>query len=247
MKILLLDIETAPHKAYVWGLFKQNINPEWLEESGGILCWAARWYGQEEMLSASLVEGRRAMIRKMHRLLNEADAVVHYNGTKFDIPTLNKEFAELGMTPPSPYKQVDLYKVVKRAFRFASNKMDYVAEALGLPRKTKHRGIPLWREVMAKNKFAMAEMQDYNQQDVVVLEALYVKLLPWIHNHPNHAVYSDVKSCPKCGSEHFQRRGTQVTRTRKYVRYQCNTCGAWFRSNKAAPQIAMVDSQIRDD
>ena len=32
------------------------------------------------------------MVSRVHGLLDDADVVCHYNGKKFDIPTLNREF-----------------------------------------------------------------------------------------------------------------------------------------------------------
>ena len=84
------------------------------------------------------------MLEGIHSLLDEADAVCHYNGTKFDMPTLNKEFLVHRMTPPPPMKQIDLLRVVKSQFRFPSNKLDYVAQRLGLGKKKDHEGHTLW-------------------------------------------------------------------------------------------------------
>jgi hypothetical protein len=44
-KILVLDIETAPMKAAIWGMWQQNINVKMMEEAGYILCWSAKWLG----------------------------------------------------------------------------------------------------------------------------------------------------------------------------------------------------------
>ena len=124
MKILLLDIETAPNTAYVWGLFKQNISISQIVDSSAMLCWAAKWLDNEDVMFSSIMGGRKKMLQRIHKLLDEADAVVHYNGSRFDIPTLNKEFLEAGMSPPSPYAQVDLLKTARQQFRFPSNKLD---------------------------------------------------------------------------------------------------------------------------
>ncbi len=35
---------------------------------------------------------RKSMLKSIHSLMDEADAIVHYNGNRFDIPMLNKEF-----------------------------------------------------------------------------------------------------------------------------------------------------------
>ena len=234
MKILFLDIETAPNKAYVWGFFDQNISASQVEASSYVLCWAAKWLGNSEMHFASVQKDHaKKMLAGMHRLLDEADVVVHYNGLKFDIPTLNKEFIKNGYMPPSPYKQLDLLMVARRAFRFESNKLNYVASALKIGSKVKHEGFELWVKCMAGDEKAWAKMERYNRGDVTLLEKLYRRLRPWIVRHPNLGAHKDGIACPKCGGEKVQRRGEQVAQTKTYLRYHCQTCSAWFRGNKA--------------
>lgn len=174
------------------------------------------------------------MLKKIHRLLTEADAVVHYNGDKFDIPVLNTEFILHGMTPPAPSKQIDLYKVVKGRFRFASNKLEFVSKALGIGQKRKTGGHELWVKCMANDDAAWRTMTSYNIKDVVLLERAYNKFKPWITHHANHNLYVEEGKvvCPNCGEDKFQRRGFSYTTTGKYRRYVCKSCGAWFRNNK---------------
>lgn len=234
MKTLFLDIETSPNLATVWGLFKQNIGINQLIDSSYTLCWAAAWAGDDTIYFDSVHQSaRRSMVKSVHKLLDEADVVVHYNGTSFDIPVLNREFLMHGLLPPSPYKQVDLLRVVRKKFRFTSNKMDYVARQLGLEGKTKHTGHELWLKCMEKDPEAWALMEEYNLNDVVVLEELYNTLLPWISNHPNRSVYDEATVCPTCGGKQLQRRGYQITTTGKYQRFQCSTCGTWSRAIKS--------------
>jgi DNA polymerase elongation subunit (family B)/predicted RNA-binding Zn-ribbon protein involved in translation (DUF1610 family) len=235
MKILLLDIETAPNTAYVWGLFKENIPLQRIIDSGYVMCWAAKWLGEEEMFFGSIHHSRpKTMLKAIHRLLEEADAVVHYNGTRFDIPTLNKEFLLHGMNPPSTYKQVDLLNTARQRFRFTSNKLDYVAKALGVGKKTDHAGFQLWVDCMAGDPAAWGEMEEYNKNDVVLLEEVYYKFLPWIKGHPNTGLYEGAEdnTCPNCGGTHLVKRGFSFTVTNKYQRYQCRDCGTWSRSRK---------------
>lgn len=171
------------------------------------------------------------MLRQIHALLDEADIVVHYYGSKFDIPTLNKEFVKHEMAPPSPYRQIDLKLVVQRAFRFESNKLDYVASALGFGKKIK-TDFQLWIGCMNGDKKCWADMESYNRHDVVLLEKVYVRLLPWIEKHPSYSAFVQGLCCPKCGSTKTQSRGAQVTQMSTYTRYHCQACGAWFRDNK---------------
>lgn len=232
MKTLLLDIETAPNLVHVWGLYDQNVGINQIQASGYVLCWAAKWHKSKDVMFDSVKQSTpKRMLKRIHALIDEADVVVHYNGTKFDVPTLNKEFIVHGMTPPSPYKQVDLLRTARGQFRFPSNKLDYIGQALGLGAKLKHTGHELWTKCMAKDPAAWEEMEAYNRQDVVLLEMVYDRLTPWIRNHPNHGVYDEpgIPVCPNCGGHHLQRRGFARTVANKYARYQCTACGTWTR------------------
>ena len=228
MKVLLLDIETAPLTCYSWGLYKQNINPDNVIEQGYTLCWAANWLGQKEVLFSSLPkEGRKEMILGIHSLLDEADAVIHYNGTKFDIPTLNHEFLFEGLDPPSPYFEIDLLKTARQRFRLPSNKLDYVARPLGLQGKVKHMGLKLWHDCMEGCPKAWRVMERYNKQDVNLLEDVYNRFLPWVKQHPNwgHYVSGEVV-CAKCGSGRVKKNGIERSTIVPYQRYKCTDCGS---------------------
>jgi len=192
MKILLLDIESSPNVAHVWGLWQQNVGINQLMESSYVLCWAAKWLGDKKIMFDSVHQSNpKKMLKGIYDLLDAADAVIHYNGTKFDIPTLNKEFLLHSYAPPSPYKQIDLLRVARSQFRFPSNKLDYVAQRLGLGKKTHHEGHELWVKCMNGDDSAWKIMEKYNKQDVVLLESVYHRILPWIKNHPNHNLFTD--------------------------------------------------------
>ena len=241
MRILLLDIETSPNTAHVWGLYKQTISISQLQESSYVMCWAAKWLDESEVYFSSVVqESHKKMLKGVHKLLEEADAVIHYNGTKFDIPTLNKEFLKHGMFPPSSYKQIDLLRTARQQFRFPSNKLDYVAFSLGLGKKHKHEGHELWVKCMAKDTEAWKVMEIYNKQDVLLLEKVYYKLLPWIKNHPNRNLYSGVEEdvCTTCGSPEIKKRGFVYSSVSSYQRYRCSACGTWMRSRNATKAVS---------
>jgi DNA polymerase elongation subunit (family B) len=234
MKILLLDIETSPNLAYVWGIWEQNVNVNHMVSSSTTLCWAAKWLGDKKVMFDSVHQSsEKQMLKGIHKLLEEADVVVHYNGKKFDVPTLNKEFLLNGMKPPAPYKQIDMLQQSRGAFRFQSNKLDYVAQQLGLGKKTKHEGFQLWVKCMAGDSASWKKMKSYNMNDVVLLEKVYQRMLPWISGHPNHGAYGSGAVCTNCGGESLQKRGIAVTTKGKYPRLQCTDCGAWMRGATA--------------
>lgn len=226
MKILTLDIETSPNLAYVWGMFKQNVGLNQLIDTTEILSVAAKWLDNDQTMFWSKFQGKDVMLKGVHDVLMQADAVVTYNGARFDIPHLNREFLLAGMMPPDSYHNIDLLRVVKRRFRFTSNKLDHIASQLGLGNKVSHSGFDLWVRCMANDKEAWQEMEGYNRHDVVLTEQVYLKLLPWITNHPNHAAFtdSDRPVCPNCGSEHVIKNGYCTTPTLRYQRYRCAKC-----------------------
>jgi predicted RNA-binding Zn-ribbon protein involved in translation (DUF1610 family) len=235
MRILLLDLETSPNLAYVWGLWQQNVSVNQMVSSTEVICFGARWYGQKKVQFSSIHhDGKEAMLKAIHELLDQADAVVGWNSASFDIKHLNREFLENGLLPPSPHKDIDLMRVAKQKFRFPSNKLEYVANKLGVGSKVKHSGFDLWVKCMAGDDKAWREMKKYQIQDVNLLVDLYDKLLPWIKNHPNRALIDGrPEACVSCGGDHLQSRGTEVTSSGAYARFQCQNCGKWQRGAKS--------------
>lgn len=229
MRILLLDTETSPSTAYVWSIWKENIPLARLIDSSELLCFSAKWLDKDDIIFDSIYNSTRmCMLKKIHQLLSEADAVVHYNGNNFDIPVLNKEFIIHGFDPPAPYKNIDLLRTVREQFKFVSNKLDYVCEKLNLGKKIE-TDFRLWVDCMNLNPAAWKRMEEYNRHDVKLLENLYRTLRPWIKGHPNHGTYNQVSCCPNCGSINFHYRGYAHTLTRTYKRCKCKDCGTWFR------------------
>jgi DNA polymerase elongation subunit (family B) len=238
MKVLVLDIEISPVVATVWGLFNQNINIGNILGNSEVLCWSAKWLGSDTTYFSSVqMTSKRKMLKEIYQLLEEADAVVSYNGVSFDLKILNKEFALLGWNRPSPYKNIDMLKVVRSQFRFTSNKLGYVGPLFGLGGKAKHTGHQLWLDCMNPKSENYKEswkiMEEYNIQDVNLLEELYEKLKGWVPNHPSHSALQNDHVCPNCGGYHLQKRGTAITTTLSYQRWQCKDCGAWSRSKIA--------------
>lgn len=234
MKILYLDIETTPILGTFWNLFPKYIPIGQIKEPTQVLCWAAKWEGDREIIFRSVKD--KECIKDMWDLVDEADAVVHYNGKSFDMKHLNREFLLAGLPPPSSYHQIDLLSAVRQNFKFASNKLDWVCRELGLGSKIKHTGIELWYGCMEGNANDWKVMERYNKQDVRLLPKLYKLLLPWIKGHPNVGMYiDDPKSptCTNCGSRDLVKKGTQHnTKTASYDRYSCKKCGTPLRSRK---------------
>jgi DNA polymerase elongation subunit (family B) len=247
VKVLALDIETAPNSVHVWGLFNQNVGVSQIMQTGRVMCFAAKWLGQKGVTFYSEhTHGHRETIDAAYALIGEADAVLTYNGRSFDLPTLNREFLKYGLTPPAPYADIDLLLVMRKRFRFSSNKLDHICRELELGSKTKHAGHELWVQCMNADPKAWKVMEKYNRQDVLLLEKLYQRILPWIDQHPNVGLYlnCDTPACTNCGSHNLQSRGLQASRTHKYKRFHCQECGTWTRSRFTETPKSRVLTQI---
>lgn len=229
MKTLAIDIETSPNAADLWGLWNQNIGINQLRDSSRVICAAAQWDGEDEVKFFSEWQDRDEMLLGVWSLMDEADVIVHYNGQRFDVPHLNREFLQNDFYPPSPYKQVDLYREIKKTFSFPSYKLAYVAPALGVGEKVGHEGHDLWIKVLAGDRDARDRMKAYNCQDTALLLPLYHQVRPWIPT-PSYGAMSGEDVCPACGSSDLTREGHAYTQTGKYQRYMCGQCGKWSRS-----------------
>lgn len=231
-RILTLDIETTPNVAHTWGLWDQNIGLNQLVQVGGLLCLVAKWYDEPDPIFLSeWGDGRDGMVREAWRLLDEADYVVGFNSQSFDVKHLNREFALLGLPKPRPFRNVDLLLTARRHFRFASNKLDFIAGQLGLGHKVKHEGHDLWKACMAGDSGAQQRMEEYNVQDVLLTEQLFDRLRPWLGSQLNLGLYAPVGSvvCPSCGSEDLLAEGSVETGVSRYLAQRCNACGAVSR------------------
>jgi len=186
MRILLLDIETAPNLVAVFSLKQDYINPRYIMKHGYTLCFTAKWLGEKAVTFRKAPDSHIGMLRCVHKMLSQADAVVHYNGKKFDIPTLNAEFLLHGLEPIEGLVEIDLYRLVRRKFNFPSYKLDYVCRRLGIGKKVRHEGWDLWRRCMdpdhPKHKQSWRNMERYNKGDVILLEKLYKVLRPWFNS-----------------------------------------------------------------
>lgn len=240
-KVLVYDIEVSPNVAFIWRLWDQNVSLSQLESEWHVMSWAAKWLDEDKVMYADQrkkrkMEDDRAILKKIWKLLDQADVVITYNGKKFDEKKLNARFLLHGFKPPSSYQHLDLYKVAKKHFGFNSNKLSYLTDKLcEKHKKSDHKkfpGIELWRECLARNEEAWKEMEKYNKLDVLSLEELYHKIIPW-DNSINFNLYhdEDTNVC-KCGSTDFAKNGFAYTPRGKFQRYTCKKCGAEGRTSK---------------
>jgi hypothetical protein len=234
-RILTIDIENSPIKADVWGLWQNNVSLNQIREVGQVISFAAKWYGQPKVeFRSDFHDGHDAMVKRSHELYDEADIIYGWNSHRFDGPHLKREWLLAGLGPVSPYKDVDLMLVAKREFKFASNKLDFIAQQLGVGSKLAHQGHTLWRRCEENDPAAWAIMRKYNIQDTKITEAVADVLRPWIKGHPIMGVMAtpDEQSCVRCGSLELRKTDkTYRVNLIDYVLYQCK-CGGYVKGER---------------
>jgi DNA polymerase III epsilon subunit-like protein len=241
-RILLFDLETAADISLHFGRWKQNISQKNVVKSGGyILCAAWKYLGDSKISSISLTPEEidngddSRIIATFFELYEDADAVVAHNSKGFDHKVLQAR-ATANYFPALPVvKVLDTLEIAKKSFRLPSNKLGDVAEYFGLETKLDTSGITLWKEVQFGNKQAMKDMLQYCEQDVVVLEQVYLRI-----RHAGKAgsdfnaglYYNDEKlRCRTCGSDDIHLTGrVAATSLSLFEEYRCDSCGAVHRN-----------------
>ena len=251
-KVLVFDIETSPIISYTWALFDQNIGLNQIVQDWNVLSWSAKWlesedetvvYGPhrkimyEDLRASRDVHNDKNLLKGIRKLLDEADVVITQNGVAFDSKKLNARFLLNKIPKPSSYKHIDTLKIAKSVFKFTSNKLEYMTDKLCTKykkiTKRKYAGFELWKECLKGNLDAWKEMEVYNKHDVLSLEELYYKLIPWDTTSVNFNLYHDgIETVCKCGSRDYKRNGYAYTSTGKFTRYKCLSCGSETRDRK---------------
>jgi hypothetical protein len=241
-RLLCWDIERVPHLGYHWGLFDQNIGLSQLVLPGETVCFAARWYGEPKskvIFRSTFHHGKQAMIDEAFRLLDAADGLVSWNGASFDTRHMKTEIVLTRTDRPSPAKEVDLLRTARHHFKFASNKLEFVAEALGVGKKMVHEGFPLWLKVMAGDPKGWEKFRKYNIQDTNLLVDLLDRMYPWVDSLPNANLYG-ADGCPRCGAAgSLQSRGTRKTTVGVYPRFVCTQCNGWSTGTRRTEGITV--------
>lgn len=243
---LIYDIETSYIEGASWGTYQQDLL--WVSQDWHLLSFSWKWLGGRQTFVEALPDYKRykkeprndiELVRKLHQLFNMADVVVAHNGDKFDQRKVQARMLAHGLEPPIPYAQVDTLKIARKHFALTSNKLDDIGEYLGVGRKLDTGGKYLWKQCVEGDPKAWARMKKYNKQDVMLLERVYLKLRPWMTNHPAlHMIEGRPLSCSKCGSTKIHAgMKYRATNTNLYQYFRCQGCGSPLKSRIAEKTI----------
>lgn len=233
-RILLIDIETAPLFGALWSMWQQGIGLAQIESDWYMLSYCAKWFGEDEVFYSDLrgnvkSEDDTQLCEEVFSLLNQADIVIAHNGRRFDVKKVNARLILNGFPKPSSYRVIDTLEIAKEQFAFTSNKLEYLTDKLCRKKKSKHNKFPgylLWKECLAENPEAWQEMEDYNIDDVLSLEELYIILSSWSTKLPNFDVYCD----EILDMDEWEKEGFAYTQYGKYQKYRNKRTGQQKRS-----------------
>lgn len=245
-RILLFDLETSHNLLAKFDLREEYSSYHNIIIERHLFCAAWKWQGTKRTEAVSLLDDRRRfkrdihddyhVVKTLHGIIGEADALVAHNGARFDIKWLAGRVLKHGLPPLPPVPMIDTLQVARRSFLLNSNRLDYLGQYLGLGRKIETpQG--LWIRALHGDAKALKEMVTYNKGDVDLLEAVFEKLRPYMSEHVNRHLFGKT-GCPRCGSTKVQSRGFRYALTRKYRQYQCCGCGGWWKSTTPEPQKA---------
>lgn len=194
-KVLYVDIETKPIKAWVWGTFKQNIPLNMIIEDWSVLSWSAKWanspdnsviYRDNRCKKGDEIGDDKDLLKPLWKLMDEADIIIGQNSDRFDLPKLNARFIEHGLGCPSEFQTLDTYKMATSKFGFTSNKLEFMTKKLNKKFKkqdhSEFSGFKLWDECIKGNIKAWNCMEKYNKYDVLSLEELFLELAEFVKN-----------------------------------------------------------------
>lgn len=238
-KILIYDIETSYTVGAVWGLYEQNVAHVLREPY--IISVAWKWHDESTTHVMALPDFKTykkdkrndiELITELSKLFDKADIIIAHNGNGFDQKWSYGRFIVNKLTPPSPSKYVDTLLIARNKFKFNSNRLNDLAKYFNIGKKEDTGGIQLWVDCIENDKKeAWNKMKKYNKKDVILLEKVYERMLPYITNHPNLALLEgESTACPNCGSENINKRGFAMSSVSKFQRWVCMDCGSWHRS-----------------
>lgn len=230
--VLLWDLETAPMITATFSLYPERIDHTHIIQDWFIISASWKLLGKSGVQSLCIKkEGDDyELVKKLREVILGADLLVHQNGDRFDVKKLNARLIYHKLPPLPQIPTCDTLKEIKKIAGMSSNRLDYLGHYLIGQRKMEtERG--LWLRAMKGDKTALKKMVAYCNQDVLLLESVYMRLRPYMKTHAHIGVLRghdrDV-SCRKCGGTHMNKRGLMVTASgHKQQRYQCLDCGSW--------------------
>lgn len=235
MRILLLDSENAPNFAATWGIHEQSLRYADIEQEWFFISLQWQFLEDKKVSHISVINDVKRFIKdhtddyivvkKAHELLQECDVVVGHHIKGHDLKKLEAKFIEHKLPPIDMPYIVDTLQWAKK-FGFTSRKLGDLCSKLGLIEKLDHEP-GIFKLAGRGDVKAIRKIVKYGIGDIPTLKALYLRLRPYMRNHPNQNKFKKYPCCPSCGGARFHKRG--MNRTGEFQTYSCYDCHHRFQ------------------
>jgi uncharacterized protein YprB with RNaseH-like and TPR domain len=227
LKILAYDIEAS------------NLSADF----GIILTFGSKFVGQGKVevlnildyldKSKDLIKAERRLLMDISERMLTADVWLGHYSTWYDLPFINSRllYHKLPVLPPN-FSQLDTWKIARNRLKLRNNRLITISEFLGTDDEKNAIKPEQWLRALSCHRPSMDYIVEHNRRDVLVLEEVYNRIRPLVLDHPNRGVLDGRGGCAICGEQKLQKRGFHITRTRKYQRFQCMSCGGWSKGTK---------------
>ena len=230
-RIILFDLETSRTVVEGYGS-RYDFKVVKFVKQPELMCYSWKELGEKNVhfVGRHDFKTQRELVESLHELLDSADVTVAHNGGSFDNKMANRFFITNGLNPPRPRKSIDTYREAKKWFRFESNKLNDLGRFLGEGVKNSITYAELEEDYLKDKpaKSTIKLMKEYNNQDVRLLERIYLRMRPYMQSHVNLGDISQIDGvCPKCLSADLKKEGTHARRNGLVQSYSCNNCHGW--------------------
>lgn len=219
-RILLYDIESSGLKA----------------DFANCFCFGYMYHGEKHGRVVSMLDVDKpcrtchrldtakddALMPRIHKILSEADIWVTWYGKGFDAKFLNTRILDAGLPPLPDVPHVDLYWTARSNLALTSNRLANVQEFLQSKTEKTRLTKRIWRRAQAGHVQELKYIIDHCQKDVEVLDQVYVKLRPYVRQHPRVA---GANTCRVCGGPQIGKGLRVTTALGPRQRLQCTSCG----------------------
>lgn len=253
-RVLILDVErldgiTEQHYWDRGDLQKRYIHYETVTRHPRTTIVCAKWYDRDDVIRLAEWDkgGRKPFLKRVHRLMEQADIIVGHNVDNADVPWLRGDLhLEAGLPPLPPFKTVDTLKVLRKEFKSGApfKSLDAFCQIVGIPAKTdRYDRDRMERAVTDKSVEDRERLTNYCAGDVVATQGLLDFLRPHIRNHP--ALFVDGESalnvCNRCGSaETLPCAKRYVANVLTYTMLKCATCKGYRRLSIEPERMSII-------
>lgn len=251
-KRLFFDVETSYCTGWFWRpSYKTSISYNQIFQESKIICICYKFEGDKDVSYLTWDKGcDKKMMDKFFKIINEADECISHNGNNFDVKWIRTRFLTHGYTSMPEIKSIDTLRMARTKFKFNSNKLNDIGITLGLGKKIDTGGIDLWHDIILRNdKIALKKMVEYCQQDVILLEKIFLKIKGFSPVRTHRAVQIDGEryDCPECTSINVFLQNTRTTSFGVLQRQMCcKDCGTYYKiSNKSYMDYLQKKRDIR--